>query len=275
MKTAEKIVFSLRHSRYLGRANWLWDCVRPIYDRVSAQVGRNGLERVMNGSDKILLSPRWRMVSEEYEPAVWHHLMGEVTPGDVIVDVGAHIGIYTVALAKRVGSSGKIIAFEPDPLNVLALKTHINLNSLGDRVKVVQAAAGAHIGEVGFTSNMSESHVSTLSLAEPNGAGSHSVRCVTLDSVFANQRVDLIKIDVEGYEEKVIEGATDLLKDAGRGPRSIFIEVHPYAWPALNTTSESLLSLLRNCNFDVYDLAGKRVERIEEYGEVIAHRLPA
>jgi hypothetical protein len=50
------------------------------------------------------------------------------------------------------------------------------------------------------------------------------------------------------------------------------MEVHPYAWQGTGTTSESLLELLDDCNYQVQDLAGKSIERIEEYGEVIAYR---
>ena len=89
---------------------------------------------------------------------------------------------------------------------------------------------------------------------------------------FGRARLDILKIDVEGYEERVIAGAKGLLEDGHRGPRAIFIEVHPYAWQATGTTSRSLLGMLEDCNYQIQDLAGKPVERIEEYGEVIAYR---
>lgn len=271
MHTAEKIVFAIRHHPLLERADRLWNYVRPVYDRITAVAARKGIKRILNGTDQVLLAPRWRMVSESYEPEVWRHLMGGVRPGDVIVDVGAYIGLYTIALAKRVGPTGRVVAFEPDKANFTALSENVALNSMQKRVDLRPLAVGETNGPVNFADRAaSDSCVSNI--AGPSRA---TIECVSLDQVFANERVDILKVDVEGYEEKVIQGATDMLRDPLRGPRTIFIEVHPYAWDGLGTTSDSLLSLLRKCNFEVYDLAGKRVERIDEYGEVIAHRVTA
>ncbi|MBA2526448.1 MAG: FkbM family methyltransferase [Pyrinomonadaceae bacterium] len=198
--------------------------------------------------------------------------MSEVRPGDVVADVGAYIGLYTIALAKRVGPTGHVVAFEPDPANLAALREHVSLNSLAGGIELRPEAVGASTGRVRFAAYAS-SESSVMSSADESTAGNESmVECVSLDHVFPRARLDILKIDVEGYEERVVEGAMSLLKDGSRGPRAIFIEVHPYAWHETGTTSESLLGLLENCNYQVQDLAGKPVERIEEYGEVVAYR---
>jgi hypothetical protein len=103
MHAAERIAFAIRHNQYLDRADRLWNYVRPAYDRLSSLAARKGLTRVINGTDRVLIGPRWRMVGEVYEPEVWQQLMGEVRPGDVVADVGAYIGLYSIALANRVG----------------------------------------------------------------------------------------------------------------------------------------------------------------------------
>jgi FkbM family methyltransferase len=272
MHAAEKIAFAIRHNQYLDHADRLWNYVRPAYDRLSYLAARKGLTRVINGTDRVLVAPRWRMVTEEYEPAVWLHLMNEVRAGDVIADVGAYIGLYTIALAKRVGQGGRVIAFEPDPANFTALKEHVSLNSLADRVETRSEAVGASTGQVKFAANASSESSVANSMFGPTSGDECIVQCVSLDEIFAETRLDILKIDVEGYEEKVIAGALRLLKDDSRGPRAIFIEVHPYAWDTAAMTSDSLLGLLDDCNYQVWDLAGNLVERIEEYGEVIASR---
>ncbi|MEM2045746.1 MAG: hypothetical protein QXO20_06155 [Candidatus Bathyarchaeia archaeon] len=58
-----------------------------------ARLGRNGLERIINGTDRILILPKFRGVGETYEPEVWSHLMAQARPGDIVADVGAHIGL--------------------------------------------------------------------------------------------------------------------------------------------------------------------------------------
>ena len=105
MHVLERWSIALRHSSWLDRADWLWDCVRPQYEKLMVLFGQNGLERIVNDTDPILVLPRFRRVTEAYEPKVWKHLMAQVQPGDVIADVGAFIGLYTIALAKRVGQS--------------------------------------------------------------------------------------------------------------------------------------------------------------------------
>lgn len=272
MRSVERIAFAIRHNHYLERADRLWNCVRPAYDRFSSLAARKGLTRVINGTDRILVAPRWRMVAEEYEPAVWELLMSEVRPGDVVADVGAYIGLYAIALAKRVGHAGRVVAFEPDPGNLAALREHVSLNSLTDRIEPRPEAVGASTGQVRFAAHASSESSVASSAGESTASGESMVDCVSLDHIFAGKRLDILKIDVEGYEERVIEGAMSLLKDGSRGPRAIFIEVHPYAWQATATTSGSLLGLLEECNYRVQDLSGKRVERIEKYGEVIAYR---
>jgi hypothetical protein len=93
-----------------------------------------------------------------------------------------------------------------------------------------------------------------------------------LDSVFAGDRIDILKIDVEGFEEGVLKGASELLSDRERGPRIIYIEVHPFAWGEVRTTSETLLTLLTNYGYRIEDLSGTVVSYVERYGEIVARR---
>lgn len=98
------------------------------------------------------------------------------------------------------------------------------------------------------------------------------VRVTTLDDEFPTQRVDLIKVDVEGFEEKVLRGGTRLLKDPSRAPRALYIEVHPFAWKDVRTGSDSLLRLLRDCGYQVTTLEGQPVDFIDSYGEIVAEK---
>ncbi|MGH9967622.1 MAG: FkbM family methyltransferase [Pyrinomonadaceae bacterium] len=271
MRFNEKIVFAIRHNRYLGRAEWIWRFLRPLYDSLNAVTGRKGLERVINSTDKLLIAPQWRMIGEVYEPEVWRSLMSQVRVGDVVADVGSYLGLYTLALAKRVGETGRVFAFEPNRGNYRALKEHVILNDVAGNVSIVQAAVGERNGYADLKCNLDSSYIDGAIKILPEEQDS-SVRCLTLDGFFEGAKLDLLKIDVEGYEEKVLEGAKCLLSDKDRSPRAIFIEVHPYAWPTVGTTSESLLDFLAQCGYDVRDLDRTRVLSIEHYGEVVAYK---
>src|SRR5262249_45171732 len=107
-------------------------------------------------------------------------------------------------------------------------------------------------------------------LASSSGKSITTVDVVTLDSAFKGKRIDILKIDVEGYEEMVLRGAINLLHTPGFKPRAIFVEVHPYAWPPLRTGSESLLRILTEAGYLAETLDGVPIHSIEHYGEIIA-----
>lgn len=267
MHSLEHLCIQLRHSPWLGQADWLWDRLRNPYTKFVTRWGHNGLERTLNGTDPLRVLPQFRGVTERYEPEVWKSLMAQIRPGDIIADVGAYIGLYSIALAGRVGPLGKLVAFEPDANNFTALEAHCRINGLLEHVTLKQVAVGDKDGAVSFEARQSsESHVK---FGCENGS---SVPCVRLDSVFAGSRLDVLKIDVEGYEEAVIRGARALLEDHRRKPRVIYIGVHPYAWQAVGTTSDSLLDLLASCGYNVSDLSGQPVKQVHSYGEIVAHR---
>jgi FkbM family methyltransferase len=258
----------------LEHADWLWDRLRPGYDAAIRLIGRkHGLPRLINGTDQMFVVPGAGM-DETCEPVVWHVMMRLIRAGDTIVDVGANIGIHTVAFAKRSAPDGRVYAFEPDSANLATLHAHIRLNHLEDRVSVFAAAIGATCGEVGFIS-LSDmvSHIAVdgwRDLYAGRAGETVMVAMKTLDSVFPSGRVDFIKIDVEGFEESVLRGAQTLLGDPARRPRAIVVEVHPFAWEGVGTSSESLLELLTRNGYRVASLAGQPVRHISEYGHIIA-----
>jgi len=267
MQLVEKLCLTIRHIPWLERADWLWDLLRPHYEKLCGLIGQQGLPRNINSTDQLLILPRWREVRESYEPDVWKTLMESVLSGDVIADVGAFIGIYTIALAKRVGHSGKVVAFEPDPENFASLRSHVELNRVSDRVELIPAIVAARNGVIPFKAGRaSGSHVSPES-----GQDTLTVPCVRLDTIMADRRLDILKIDVEGYELEVLEGAIELLQNIRSCPRSIFIEVHPFIWQDRVTTGKALLDLLGSSNYQVVGANRQLVKCIEfDWGHVVA-----
>lgn len=160
------------------------------------------------------------------------------------------------------------MALEPDPGSFRTLKAQVKLNGVADHVDLLEAAAGTVDGTVPFEGGQgSESRVGG------GGAGSRVVRCVRLDTLFGGRSLSVLKIDVEGYEQGVLAGAIDLLRDPDRAPRAIYVEVHPYAWPGFGTSSETLLGPLAECGHRIMALDGAVLHRIDEYGEIVACRM--
>lgn len=130
-------------------------------------------------------------------------------PGDCVLDIGANVGDWTISMAARVGPLGRVIAFEPVPyLAETIVKTaRVNRQSWVD---VQQLALGTIDGTTEFSVERGNSGGSRLGRIE--GDFSHiTVNTARLDSFFGSRpdinRVDFIKIDVEGFEEAVLRGA--------------------------------------------------------------------
>lgn len=267
MNWIETVGTRLRHLPGVKKLDRLWDVIRPLYHQlVERTAGREGLPRCMNGMDRIRILPELRMLPETYEPEVWRFLMPQVRPGDCIADIGAHYGLYAIAMAQRTEPAGRVLAFEPDPANVDVLRRQIALNHLESVIEVIESAVTGREGSVDWHSQDTQSVAKPASSSE----GGTPVAMTTLDRVCVGRKVDIMLIDIEGYEEPALRGGQSLLKDPNRRPRLMVIEVHPYNWGLCGGSSVSLLDWLRSCGYEVRDLAGKPVTVIESYGHVVA-----
>lgn len=131
-----------------------------------------------------------------------------VGPGDVVCDVGAHMGYFTAIAAVRAGPAGRVYAFEPRPLNYGLLRRHVRANRL-ENVEALHAAVGAAPGHGRFESRTG---TGTGRLAP---TGDLAVTVVALDDLHAAGRIrtpDVLKVDVEGAEAEVLAGAMGILE---------------------------------------------------------------
>ena len=255
----------IRHSTLLKEKEVVWTALRPIYDGLMNLIARQGITRVLNGTDEIRLLPKFRAIPESYEPDVWAAIMKEVRPGSTIVDVGAHIGLYTIGFATRIGPEGTVHAFEPVPTTRRDLIRNLGLNALLDRVEVIDAVASNVDGTVPFeASDTSEAHV--------DDAGDELIRSVRLDSLFRGRHIDLVKVDVEGYEGIVIEGASGLIEDERLRPRVIVIETHPYGWARYGTHGSAMLQQLDRAGYVLDNLGVQDALGLHDRGWIIARQ---
>lgn len=133
-------------------------------------------------------------------------------PGHTVIEVGANIGAHTVGIARQVGRSGRVLAFEPQRLPFQTLCANVALNSL-DNVDCFWGAMGHQIGflDVPDLNPRQLANFGALTLLGTQEGG-RRVPCHTLDQYIALSRVDLVKIDVEGMEIDVLRGGLLLLK---------------------------------------------------------------
>lgn len=126
--------------------------------------------------------------------------------GDLFVDAGAYVGAYTVLAGGSVGA--KVIAFEPNPTTFSYLERNVHLNKLNDLVKPLNFALGNEEGTLRFTDGLGTENFVCPGSNTENTIG---VKATTLDKVLESQSPTLLKIDVEGFESKVIAGAARTL----------------------------------------------------------------
>lgn len=265
MTYIENIAKKIRHSKLLKNASWLWKLIRPIYEMFIRNKYRHGLDRKINGEDKLKIVPSLRnVISEKHEPEVWQSITSEVKEGDVIIDIGAHVGVYTISLAKRVRLDGKVIAFEPDPENFKYLEKQIRLNGVRSRVRLMQMAVSSESGIVEFLSGISEE--SRVYNGKEKG---QKVQTLSLDDIDKVDNVDIVKIDVEGHEKKVLLGGKGVLSGTNR-PKLLYREMHTGGWE--NEKGSELVEILSDYGYSVKDLNGGRVRKIDSYGVIVAYR---
>jgi FkbM family methyltransferase len=155
-----------------------------------------------------------------------------VKPGMRVADVGANIGYCTLLLRQLTGPSGAIIAIEPSPENLPELRLNIKRNKLHN-VRLLEVAVGAASGKVSLRKGMNSGVV-------PLNEGSYEVPIRSLDEILT-EGIDLLKIDVEGYEGYALEGARNVIK---RDRPIIFLEFHPRAIAQYGHSFDSIHALL-------------------------------
>jgi FkbM family methyltransferase len=179
-----------------------------------------------------------------FEPAETRLVKELLLPGDVFIDIGAHIGWYTTIGSKLV-EGGSVIAFEPYPENVFTLKENLQLNHCAN-VLVMETALGEQSGTTFIATLGGDSgSVTALSWARD---GRTEVPVITLDEIDDNidfGSAALVKIDVEGWESHVIGGARKTLSRAKR----VLVEINLPALDEASSSQGEIFDLLRNCGF--------------------------
>jgi FkbM family methyltransferase len=218
----------------------------------------------LNKEDFIVMTKHEEEIIELFHPE----------EGDIVIDIGAHMGRYTIPCSKYVGTNGKVIAVEAHPYNFKLLKRNISLNRLTN-VTAMRCALYSKRDKVklylpdekqGYT--MHHSVMSSYLVTKYNEKMEQNyieVQAYTLDELVKTtgvKQVNWIKIDVEGAEYEVLKGAKEILAASKR--ISILVEIHG------KDTYEPTMKLLKSNNFEI------QFEKTYDNGEkhVLARKVP-
>jgi FkbM family methyltransferase len=146
-----------------------------------------------------------------YEPDVTHMIDATVDKNTVFVDVGANVGIHTIYSGRVMQRAGQILCFEPNPIVFDNLRKNIQINGMSDTAKSHRIALSNNSGKASFSSMENNHRVGALCVEgqENFGKDTYEVDTATLDSYLdtSSSKRHVIKIDVEGTEHLVLEGA--------------------------------------------------------------------
>lgn len=216
-----------------------------------------GRKMFLHGNDGLALS-----LFKVYEPGQTQIVKNNVKKGDIVIDVGANIGYYTLLFAQLVGPQGRVYAFEPDPSNFDLLKKSIDLNGY-QNVTLIQKAVSNKSGKIKLYLGDENRAINRIYDAGMNDARqSVEVDIVNLDNYFQDYtgKIDFIKIDVEGSESGVLEGMPLILQKSKK--LKIMSEFDPFLMKKFGSESHEYIQLLLNSGFKVYDILGKKGKMI-------------
>ena len=173
-----------------------------------------------------------------------------LVPGDVAVDAGANIGIYSQFLARCVGPTGVVYSFEPAPENFERLRAAARGFS---NMHVLQAAVGerSREAELYLSDTLNVDHRTYLT--DNSARGVVQIEMVALDDYFKpGQRVDLIKMDIQGYELHALRGAGRVLAD--NPATKLLLELWPYGLKQAGTSWVDLIDAITSKDMTVFEV---------------------
>lgn len=212
-----------------------------------------GVITLVNGSRMLVDSrqpaERWLLYAGNYQPALTAILKRHTPPGGCCLDVGANLGYYAVQFGQWVGSAGRVVAFEANPVLVARIRHNVLVNAF-QHVSIVSAAVSDQPGEIEFhiASSPGKSSVQAID----GEVATLVVPAITLDgylSEYPLPRLDVIKMDIEGSDCQALLGAAATLQ---RFRPLIVFEYKPSTPPEI---AADAIRLLTNFGYGLWALA--------------------
>lgn len=192
-----------------------------------------------------------------YEKGTIQLLHEFLKPGSTFLDIGANIGLMSSIASKQVGERGKVFAVEANPKTQEILQHNLALNQC-QNVGIFPLALGETQGTATLFENWNVNR-GGASLLSQDGESGVEVPVDTIDFLFQNDQIDLIKIDVEGFELEVLKGGIELLK---KQQPVLIIEVSEQRENTPGTTPEEIADFVRSLgNYELYKQKGTKERR--------------
>lgn len=209
-----------------------------------------------------------KLADGRWEPYSLDLFRAAVARGATVIDGGAHIGAYTLTAGHRIGPAGRVLAFEPNRRSFGLLERNIVLNRLEPAV----AARNLALAERGGSRSFFADEDASKSGLSPRGRGEPTdVRCVALDELPELDRIDVLKLDIEGGEVAALKGMRRLLAESP--DPVLFVELNPEALRSCGHRPSELVAELGEAGFEAraIDDARRRIAQVPEPDRIEDH----
>lgn len=205
-----------------------------------------------------LIAGAFLLYGRPYDDATTSKVVSILNQGDTFIDIGAHIGWYTLVATGCVGLSGRIVSIEPEMDNFIRLKRHLSMNKINGTVHCHRKVANAQDGMVPFHINLDNDGGHSL---WPGGKYPFNektarnpqvvmVEGITIDTLCQEEgitHVDLIKIDTEGAEVEVLKGASNMLRE--HRVKHVIAEVNDFGLNEMGSCSSEMEDLMKSFGY--------------------------
>jgi len=206
-----------------------------------------GHKMYLDDKDSLQLS-----IKRIHEPFETQFVVDQIKPGDVVLDIGANIGYYTLQFCRKVGPAGEVYAFEPDPENCNLIRKNLAVNGYAN-AKVVEAAVCDVMGTVKLYHNP-EQNADHRIFDAGDKRHSFDVPAIQMDSYLSklSRPINFIKMDIQGAEYRAILGMRELLL---KNPQAVLVtEFEPHSLIKSGADPETYLRLLSSLGFELLEI---------------------
>jgi FkbM family methyltransferase len=220
------------------------------------EVTRGRLRWMLNPSDFMQSGLFWLGEQDRWDV---FHIKRMLRPGAVVFDAGANFGYYSLVIAASLGAACEVHAFEPNAKTYERLARNIELNELGGAVRAYKLGLSDSEGTGRMVEREGNSGAASV---ETTAQG--DTELTTLDAFCAARavrRVDFVKIDIEGFEERMLRGATETLR---RHKPPMLVELNPSTLVRENSSVERVAELLSAYGYKLYESRRGKLAPLEK-----------
>ena len=228
--------------------------IKKIGYNVLNTICPNGINVAMKNFSLKLPVDYFRLFPKNYEDENFQFIDRSLKPGHTVLDIGAHIGLTAVLFGQKVTPNGRVFSFEPTPVSYGVLKETIRINKLEQVITPVNSPVTDKSGTVNFYISNTAVDVANSLVAWEKGKELHGIQlnATCVDDFVKSQKitkVDFMKIDAEGVEYKVLNGAKETLTTH---KPLVILALHPTAVATNGDSLKDIYSFLKEIGYKIF-----------------------